>query len=244
MIGNPFSKFFGPDPTTGQRLQDQDTLRETMSKLRSNMEKGEVAGSLYFRQTINHLNLKLYGHGTDDNTLTAAEGILTDGKLKHKKGSIQYGILGNPAYRPHDEGTGLFILDPQLQDEQIFEGPNEVSLKSIKYIVFSEENVESIRSDPKFVQYSAKIFSYSELAEKLNKDNALLATKGGIDLNSANMNLQIKRDGRGVPLPLAQQDMAQLSRIQGFEPEILEITPAVNLPILSELRQKLQAAAT
>jgi hypothetical protein len=66
---------------------------------------------------------------------------------------------------------------------------------------------------------------------------------GGIDFNSANLNLQIKRDGNGVPLPLAQQDMAQLSRIQGFEPEIIEIRPAVNVPIISELQQKLQSSS-
>jgi len=66
---------------------------------------------------------------------------------------------------------------------------------------------------------------------------------GGIDLNSANLNFQIKRDGRGVPLPLGQQDMAQLSRIQGFIPEIIEIKSAVNLPIISELQQKLQSTA-
>jgi len=66
---------------------------------------------------------------------------------------------------------------------------------------------------------------------------------GGIDLNSANLNLQIKRDSRGVPLPLAQQDMAQLSRIQGFDPVILEISPAVNIPIISEIQQKLQSSA-
>ena len=65
--------------------------------------------------------------------------------------------------------------------------------------------------------------------------------KGGIDLNSANLNLQIKRDGRGVPLPFAQQDMAQLSTIQGFEVEIIEIKPAINIPILSELQQKFQS---
>ena len=64
---------------------------------------------------------------------------------------------------------------------------------------------------------------------------------GGIDLNSANLNLQIKRDGKGAPLPLVQQDMAQLSHIQGFEPEIIEIKAAMNLPILSELQQKLQS---
>jgi hypothetical protein len=56
------------------------------------------------------------------------------------------------------------------------------------------------------------------------------------------MNLLIKRNGRGVALPLIQQDMAQLSRIQGFDPEIIEIGPALNLPILSELHQKLQSS--
>ena len=75
-----------------------------------------------------------------------------------------------------------------------------------------------------------------------NTDAALLA-KGGIDFNAANLNLQIKRDGRGVPLPLAQQDMAQLSKIQGFVPQIIEIKSAVNFPILSELQQKLQASS-
>ena len=54
---------------------------------------------------------------------------------------------------------------------------------------------------------------------------------GGIDLNSANLDLQIKRDGKGVPLPLAQQDMAQLSQIAGFVPRIIEIKPAASLPM-------------
>jgi len=62
---------------------------------------------------------------------------------------------------------------------------------------------------------------------------------GGIDLNSINLNLLIKRDGNGVPLPISRQDMAQLSHIQGFVPKIIEIKPVVNLPIISELQQKL-----
>jgi len=67
-------------------------------------------------------------------------------------------------------------------------------------------------------------------------------TPGGIDLNAANLNLQIKRDGRGVPLPLNQQDMAQLNNIEGFVPEIIEIKPAINVPIINELQQKLQSS--
>ena len=80
-------------------------------------------------------------------------------------------------------------------------------------------------------------------------DNALstkiaesIKRQGGIDFNAANLHLQIKRDGRGVPLPLDRQDMAQLNNIQGFVPEIIEIKPAVNVPIMNELRQKLQSS--
>lgn len=65
---------------------------------------------------------------------------------------------------------------------------------------------------------------------------------GGIDLNSENFNLNIKRDGNGVVLPLLQQDMHLLERIEGFVPRIIEIKPAVNLPILSELKQQLEIA--
>ncbi len=66
---------------------------------------------------------------------------------------------------------------------------------------------------------------------------------GGIDLNSSNLNLQIKRDGKGVPLPMAQQNMARLNRIRGFVPYIIEIKPAAGLPIFSELQQKLQSVS-
>lgn len=59
---------------------------------------------------------------------------------------------------------------------------------------------------------------------------------GGIDLNAANLDLQIKRDGNGVPLPISQQDMAQLSQIGGFVPRILEIRPASGLPFLKEIK--------
>jgi len=62
------------------------------------------------------------------------------------------------------------------------------------------------------------------------------AMKGGIDLNAANLDLQIKRDGKGVPLPVSQQDMAQLARISGFVPRILEIKPVSSLPFLSDTK--------
>jgi hypothetical protein len=85
-------------------------------------------------------------------------------------------------------------------------------------------------------------FQRKEGLGKIDQFFADVANKGGIDLNSANLKLQIKRDGRGVPLPLAQQDMVRLSQIEGFVPEIIEIKPAGSLPIVGEL-QKLRSSS-
>jgi len=62
-----------------------------------------------------------------------------------------------------------------------------------------------------------------------------MATKGGIDLNSANLAMIIKRDGHGVQMPLSQQDLAQLSNIEGLDPVILSIKPASQTALFSEL---------
>ncbi len=79
----------------------------------------------------------------------------------------------------------------------------------------------------------------NERLKSLGGDSAML--NGGIDLNAANLDLEIKRDGRGVPLPWSKQDMAQLSRIEGFVPVIIDIKPVSELPLLNELQQKLQS---
>jgi len=53
---------------------------------------------------------------------------------------------------------------------------------------------------------------------------------GGIDFNAGLLDLQIKRDGNGVPLPLPLQPIHDM-RIEGFLPVIIQITPA-NVPML------------
>ncbi len=68
-------------------------------------------------------------------------------------------------------------------------------------------------------------------------DQASVATPGGIDLNSANMDLQIKRDGKGVPLPMQFQDMEKLQSIEGFMPVIIKIVPVTSMPFLSQLHK-------
>ena len=65
-------------------------------------------------------------------------------------------------------------------------------------------------------------------------DSAMMSDVGGIDFNPAHLNLQIKRDGKGVPLPVHQQDIENI-QIEGLTPVIINITPATyqHLPFLS-----------
>ncbi|MEK7679901.1 MAG: hypothetical protein AAB356_06895, partial [Deltaproteobacteria bacterium] len=66
-------------------------------------------------------------------------------------------------------------------------------------------------------------------------------TKGGIDLNPALLDLQIRRDGNGVPLPLPQQPIENM-HIEGFLPIIINVTPLTNLPLLLGLADTQQDA--
>ncbi len=64
-------------------------------------------------------------------------------------------------------------------------------------------------------------------------DEAMMVNKenfGGINLDPAMLDLQIKRDGKGVPLPVGDQDFSMM-HIQGFLPIIINVTP-VSLPAL------------
>ncbi|VAX34971.1 hypothetical protein MNBD_UNCLBAC01-712 [hydrothermal vent metagenome] len=54
---------------------------------------------------------------------------------------------------------------------------------------------------------------------------------GGIDFNTNLLDLQIKRDGKGIPLPIAQQPLESMN-IEGFLPVIINISPVQNLPML------------
>lgn len=89
-----------------------------------------------------------------------------------------------------------------------------------------------------------------ESLEMMKKDLAMVANDkhpkassledpiGGIDMNSANLELQVKRDGKGVPLPLAQQDLAALAGITGFIPTIITIQPVTALPVFIQPEAK------
>ena len=70
----------------------------------------------------------------------------------------------------------------------------------------------------------------------ISADAAVVATKapGGIDMNSANLAMLVKRDGNGVPLPVTKQNLDNV-RLNGLEPRILSIVPATSSPLLADL---------
>ncbi len=59
------------------------------------------------------------------------------------------------------------------------------------------------------------------------------AVNGGIDFAQSNLDMQIRRDGAGVPLPVSQQDLDSI-HIEGLVPEILSIQPASGMPLFRE----------
>ncbi len=74
---------------------------------------------------------------------------------------------------------------------------------------------------------------------EISADAGNIHKKGGIDFNAAMLNLQIERDGAGVPLPISNQPIGEMN-IQGFVPVILNIetAPAAPAPlILGEAQQ-------
>gem|GEM_PF-6374949 len=72
--------------------------------------------------------------------------------------------------------------------------------------------------------------------------DAAMTAKGGIDLNSKNLDLQIKRDAKGMPLPAQLQNLDSI-KIDGLYPVILNVTPVTNLPLLLGLKEKELAPA-
>ncbi len=81
------------------------------------------------------------------------------------------------------------------------------------------------------------------LAALLNQDAAQASNAddlGGIDLDPAHFNMRIKRDAEGVVLPAALQDLKYFENIQGLVPNILEIKPAEDVPILREIQQEIK----
>lgn len=98
------------------------------------------------------------------------------------------------------------------------------SLRTLKGST-EEATIEVIDPRPNTLQLVEQVGAETDAA-MLNSQEV-----GGIDFNSNLLDLQINRDGAGIPLPLEDQSMDSMN-IEGFFPLIIDITPINSLPLL------------
>jgi len=148
----------------------------------------------------------------------------------------------------------VWIQDTQDFKEQIQLMERIRQEKPELHIIVLSDNLESILSDEeldKLKEFKSTTL-LSTMKEGFHMDDVIGAVQqavdgampvketplGGIDLNPEMMNLQIKRDSDGIPLPLPQQPIEDMN-IKGFLPVIINVTPLTNpLPILSEILEE------
>jgi len=193
------------------------------------------------------------------------------GETKHLAKRPEFKEVSKTTFKQNSDGTTTAIItkpdNPNMVTEEIrdpfgsvLNSRTMVNGKVLRESTLIKKNPDGTRT------YSVKNLTTGVVSEQKMDENGRLIEEtvplsqpkgqtkdkasvnettplGGIDFNAANLAMTIKRDGKGVPLPLAQQDMAQLSHIQGFEPEILEIKSGVSFPIVSDLQQKLRTVA-
>jgi len=100
-----------------------------------------------------------------------------------------------------------------------------------------EKIITDLESSSDFVKILEGTYMDTGFAETVGVNQS--SPVGGIDLNPALLDLQIKRDGNGVPLPINLQPIESMN-IEGFFPVIIHITPMSVSPLLMGLLSEAQ----
>ena len=114
--------------------------------------------------------------------------------------------------------------------------------KELKSILINMDETYYQAAQREFPEFLERAVSPPSVGQSPDQDQALLTTTrphielkntatdvGGINLDPALLDLQIKRDGKGIPLPLQQQPSGDM-QIDGFLPIIIKVTP-INVPL-------------
>ncbi len=145
-------------------------------------------------------------------------------------------VNGRIAIKPFWNATAVGIQRLQVRGYPFREvGESEfkgATLKDVE-IVEEYENLSGYNDNRYDNFFVLDIVAPTQDRQSVDKSSA--SPLGGIDFDSSKLNLQIKRDGHGVPLPLLQQDLKNIN-IEGLFPVIINIMPvnAQTLPILGQ----------
>ena len=145
-------------------------------------------------------------------------------------------LIRNEMFKVFDNDEfdhNLWHLAPYLIDVVAYiYGIDGISFRGDDWLLIkSERPIEDIRRFPDQAATTSKRkvtgsnSGSSDMAEKV-------VQPGGIDFAASNLDMQIKRDGAGVPLPVAQQDLDNI-HIDGLVPVIVNIRPAAGLPLFN-----------
>jgi len=127
------------------------------------------------------------------------------------------------------------ILDEQKALELWFESPTlekmEFMSNFVSFIQKTFKNPIKYRRTPGIITKLKEFMTQYET----QIDNSMMSrqkqTKGGIDFNPSNLELQIEGERRDLLPNQIPQDVEQMN-IQGFYPVIFSITPVTNIPLI------------
>lgn len=229
----------------------------TDSKMQPNLKIAQKEGLSLDGKTIDITKKLPYADGTFDAVyIRLGTHYLTNGQIAQLSGELRRVIKNNGFVyivakskedfyykqfggREGADGLVTYIdpLDHKQYSRNYLSGGNLTDLFPQFHPVSISRYTERLYTD----QHDSDLITF--IAVPLHVDSAQANessssfsqsnTKGGIDLNSSNLDLQIKRDGNGVPLPVSQQNLDNI-RIDGLVPVILDIEPAMTLPLFTE----------
>ncbi|MBN1869009.1 MAG: glycogen/starch synthase [Candidatus Omnitrophica bacterium] len=162
-------------------------------------------------------------NGAPNGEIPAHGGLASFIKAKHEASNYVFDGALSHLLGGHYWAYLKFLLD-DVSGHEIITGWIDRLMQS--------EQLSPYKKDLLFTEFIENIVK--ALTEKKNHANAsamISSPVGGIDLNSTLLDLQIKRDDNGIPLPLPQQPIEQM-HIDGFLPVIINVTPFENMSFL------------
>ncbi len=198
--------------------------------------------------------------GVSDASLREIDVIAAEGKKRLDAGYGSSDVASSSAWNRNQLVEELAVLSRTVAREKgrLFASGNaeevlseiNTSLENASRLMEKAGNSnDTDEQDELFSQVDSLI---SEIEALLNRQRDALAEYndasqnassqvGGINFDPTLMNLQVKRDKNGVPLPLPQQDLQNIN-IEGLYPVIINIAPATmaNFPLLSKAAEEKQ----
>ncbi|GEM_PF-6306142 len=169
--------------------------------------------------------------GYNNLNLLSAEEVEEEVRREHTDVYLREPLPGNMGV-----SQTLYAILEKVEEALDRMDPNINDLRPEDTVAIIKEEVQravdSLKAGSASSPMMAVISDQSSVVSKSGDEiQATNNAPGGIDFNPALLDLQIKRDGNGVPLPLPQQPIETM-RIDGFVPIIINITPIPNLPML------------